>query len=90
MPRAGYRPDKPATIKDIARELGISISTVSRVLRDKPDVNSETRQQVLQMAEQLDYQPNQVALSLVTKQTHTLGVIVPNLDYFFFYSGAGD
>lgn len=83
MPRAGYRPDKPATIKDIARELNISISTVSRVLRDKPDVNTETRQLVLQMAEQLDYQPNQVALSLVTKQTHTLGVIVPNLDYFF-------
>jgi DNA-binding LacI/PurR family transcriptional regulator len=83
MPRAGYRPDKPATIKDIARELNISISTVSRVLRDMPDVNAETRKLVLQMVDKLDYQPNQVALSLVTKQTHTLGVLVPNLDYFF-------
>ena len=83
MPRAGHYPHKPATIKDIARELNISISTVSRVLRDMPDVNSETRQSVLQMVEKLDYQPNQIALSLVTKHTHTLGVIVPNLDYFF-------
>lgn len=83
MPSRGNRPDKPATIKDIARELNISISTVSRVLRDMPDVNAETRKQVLEMVEKLDYQPNQVALSLVTKQTHTLGVIVPNLDYFF-------
>ncbi len=83
MPRAGHYPHKPATIKDIARELNISISTVSRVLRDMPDVNPETRQSVLQMVEKLDYQPNQIALSLVTKHTHTLGVIVPNLDYFF-------
>ncbi len=85
MPRAGHYPHKPATIKDIARELNISISTVSRVLRDMPDVNPETRQSVLQMVEKLDYQPNQIALSLVTKHTHTLGVIVPNLDYFFFH-----
>ncbi|MFB9291863.1 LacI family DNA-binding transcriptional regulator [Persicitalea jodogahamensis] len=83
MALAGNRPHRPATIKDIARELNVSISTVSRVLRDMPDVNAETRQAVLQMAEKLDYQPNQVALSLVTKRTHTLGVIVPNLDHFF-------
>lgn len=75
-------PGKPATIKDVARELGVSISTVSRAMRGFPDVNPETKQAVLQMAEQLDYQPNQVALSLVTKHTHSIGVMVPNLDYF--------
>ena len=74
---------KPATIKDIARALNISITTVSRVLRDKPDVNPATRKAVLELAKKLDYQPNQVALSLVTRQTHSIGVIVPNLDYYF-------
>ncbi|GAB3873848.1 LacI family DNA-binding transcriptional regulator [Hymenobacter segetis] len=77
------RPAKPATIKDIARSLGVSISTVSRAMRDFPDVNPDTKQAVLDMAKQLDYQPNQVALSLVTRHTHSIGVIVPNLDYFF-------
>jgi DNA-binding LacI/PurR family transcriptional regulator len=77
------RPAKPATIKDIARSLGVSISTVSRAMRDFPDVNPDTKQAVLDMAKELDYQPNQVALSLVTRQTHSIGVIVPNLDYFF-------
>jgi len=82
-PHSRSQSARPATIKDVARELGISISTVSRAMRDFPDVNPATRQAVLQMAEQLDYQPNQVALSLVTKHAHSIGVIVPNLDYFF-------
>ncbi|WP_025762050.1 LacI family DNA-binding transcriptional regulator [Dyadobacter tibetensis] len=83
MNRSGYRPDKPATIKDVAKALNISISTVSRALRNKPDVNQETRQSVLRMVEELEYQPNQIALSLITQKTHTIGVIIPNLDYFF-------
>ena len=82
-PQRRERPAKPATIKDIARSLGVSISTVSRAMRDFPDVNPDTKQAVLEMAKQLDYQPNQVALSLVTRHTHSIGVIVPNLDYFF-------
>ncbi|PWJ58454.1 LacI family transcriptional regulator [Dyadobacter jejuensis] len=83
MNRSGYRPDKPATIKDVARALNISISTVSRALRNMPDVNQDTRQAVLRKVEELDYQPNQIALSLITQKTHTIGVIIPNLDYFF-------
>jgi LacI family transcriptional regulator len=82
-PQRRELPAKPATIKDIARSLGVSISTVSRAMRDFPDVNPDTKQAVLEMAKQLDYQPNQVALSLVTRHTHSIGVIVPNLDYFF-------
>lgn len=73
--------DKPATIKDIARKLNISISTVSRALRNANDVNSDTKKAVLALSEELKYQPNRLAISLREKQTHTIGVIVPNLDY---------
>ena len=72
---------KPATIKDIARMLKISTSTVSRALRDATDVGRETKNAVKALAEELNYQPNKFALSLQQKQTHTIGVIVPNLDY---------
>jgi DNA-binding LacI/PurR family transcriptional regulator len=73
--------DKPATIKDIARQLNISISTVSRAMRNAPDVSNETKRVVMALSEELNYQPNKLALSLKQKQTHTIGVIVPNLDY---------
>ena len=72
---------KAPTIKDIAQRLNISISTVSRALRNASEVNPETRQAVLKLAEEINYQPNQLALSLLHKQTHSIGVIVPNLDY---------
>jgi DNA-binding LacI/PurR family transcriptional regulator len=73
--------DKQATIKDIAKQLNISISTVSRALRNATDVKSETRKAVLALAEELKYEPNRLAISLRERQTHTIGVIVPNLDY---------
>ncbi len=73
--------DKQATIKDIAKQLSISISTVSRALRNATDVKSETRKAVLALAEELKYEPNRLAISLRERQTHTIGVIVPNLDY---------
>ncbi len=73
--------EKPATIKDIAKRLNISISTVSRAIRNAADVNPDTKQAVLSLVEELHYQPNRLALSLRQKQTHTIGVIVPNLDY---------
>ena len=72
---------KPATIKDIARKLNISISTVSRAMRNAPDVNADTKRAVMALSEELNYQPNKLALSLKQKQTHNIGVIVPNLDY---------
>jgi len=73
--------NKPPTIKDIARQLNISVSTVSRAIRNASDVNPETKKAVLALVEEINYQPNQLALSLRNKQTHTIGVIVPNLDY---------
>lgn len=65
------------TIKDIARKLRISVSTVSRALRNLPDVNAETKKDVLEMAEKLNYEPNYIAKSLINKKTHVIGVIVP-------------
>jgi DNA-binding LacI/PurR family transcriptional regulator len=73
--------EKPATIKDIARQLNISISTVSRAMRNAPDVSNETKRAVMALSDELNYHPNKLALSLKQKQTHTIGVIVPNLDY---------
>ena len=72
------------TIKDIARELGISPSTVSRALKDHPDISVETKKAVHALAEKLNYQPNIVALSLRQKKTNTIGVIIPELVHFFF------
>lgn len=72
---------KQATIKDIAKTLQISVSTVSRALRDAPDVSNKTKQAVQHLSEKLNYQPSRLALSLQKNQTHTIGVLVPNLDY---------
>lgn len=68
------------TIKDIAKKLNISLSTVSRALRSAPDVNPVTRQAVMELAEELSYSPSRLALSLKQRQSKTIGVIVPNLD----------
>lgn len=73
-----------ATIKDIARLLGISKSTVSRALSQHSDVNAETRNKVLAMAQRLQYQPNAIALNLRKKRTNTIGVIIPQTVNPFF------
>ena len=73
--------EKQTTIKDIALALRLSTSTVSRALRDAYDIKPETKKAVKALAEELDYQPNKLALSLLNRQTHTIGVIIPNLDY---------
>jgi LacI family transcriptional regulator len=72
------------TIKDIARELGISPSTVSRALKDHPDISPETKRLVNELADKLNYQPNIVALSLRQSKTNTIGVIIPEIVHFFF------
>ncbi len=72
------------TIKDIGQMLGVSTSTVSRALRDLPDVNPETKIAVHKLAKELNYKPNLVALSLVTKKTKTIGVIIPSFTTYFY------
>lgn len=72
------------TIKDIARELGISPSTVSRALKDHPDISIATKKAVNELADKLNYQPNTVALNLRQRKTNTIGVIIPEIVHFFF------
>jgi DNA-binding LacI/PurR family transcriptional regulator len=72
------------TIKDIAKQLNISVATVSRALRDLPDIHPDTKKMVLDLAVEWDYQPNILASSLVKSKTKTLGLIVPDLGYYFF------
>lgn len=73
-----------ATIKDIARELNISASTVSRALQNYQGISEETKRKVKEMAEKLNYRPNAVALSLRHSRSFTIGVIIPEVVHFFF------
>ena len=72
------------TIKDLARELGISPSTVSRALSGHPDISELTIKRVTELAKKYQYQPNAIALSLRSSKTKTLGVIIPEIAHFFF------
>ncbi len=72
------------TIKYIAEQLGISISTVSRALHDAYDVSPETRKKVMELAEQLDYNPNPFAVSLVKHETNIIGVLLPEIATPYF------
>lgn len=73
-----------ATIKDIARELNVSSSTVSRALKDYPGISDETKRKVKELAVKLNYRPNAVALSLRKSKSFTIGVIIPEVVHFFF------
>jgi LacI family transcriptional regulator/LacI family repressor for deo operon, udp, cdd, tsx, nupC, and nupG len=72
------------TIIDIARELNLSKSTVSRALTGHPSVNQETRKAVLDLAAKWDYQRNMLAISLISKKTNTIGIIVPEFYSSYF------
>ncbi len=72
------------TIKDIARALSLSTSTVSRALRDSYEISAETKKLVLDYAAKINYQPNPIALSLKEKKSNTLGVIVCEIANSFF------
>lgn len=74
-----------ATIRDIAREAGVSLATVSRVINHMDNVSDESRQRVEAVIKKLGYNPNNAARSLATKKTNTIGVIVNNLHDPFFY-----
>jgi len=75
---------KRITIKDIAKALNLSTSTVSRALSNRPDVSKETRKAVMELVESWEYQPDPIAVSLRSKNTHTIGVIVPQIINRFF------
>jgi LacI family transcriptional regulator len=71
-------------LKDIARDLGVSVVTVSKVLRGNTDISDETRKRVLKRMKELNYQPNMMARGLATGKTYTVGLVVPDLVHPFF------
>ncbi len=71
-------------MKDIANDLGLSVVTISKVLRHHPDIAEETRKRVLRRVKELDYQPNVLARSLVTGRSYLIGLVVPDLLHPFF------
>jgi LacI family transcriptional regulator len=75
---------KQTTIKDIANHLKVSPATVSRALRNHPNISSKRKQSILDKAEELNYQPDSIAQSLKSRQTLTIGVIVPEIKHNFF------
>ncbi len=75
---------KPATIKEIARQLGVSVSTVSRALHDHPAIGLRTKTRVRQLAAEMDYEPNQAAILFKQRKTFNIGVVLPNLREWFF------
>lgn len=77
------------TIKEIARQLDVSKSTVSRALRDSPEISEETKQRVLDLAEALKYSPNPIALSLLKNRSQTIAVLVPDIANRFYSSTIG-
>ncbi|MFD1441137.1 catabolite control protein A [Lacticaseibacillus hegangensis] len=74
------------TIYDVAREAGVSMATVSRVVNGNPNVKPATRKKVLEVIDKLDYRPNAVARGLASKKTTTVGVIIPDVTNMFFSS----
>jgi len=75
---------RKVTLKTIAKELDVSISTVSKSLKDSPEISEDTRQKVQAFAKLYNYKPNTIALSLKNQRTRTIGVIVPEIVHHFF------
>ncbi|SET17653.1 transcriptional regulator, LacI family [Oceanobacillus limi] len=67
------------TIKDVAKKANVSIATVSRIVNNKPGYSKETEKKVLEVIEELGYHPNAIARGLISKRSHTIGVLVPKL-----------
>ena len=73
-----------ATIKDVAAETGLTVSTVSRVLNNRGYISDKTRKKVYDAMNKLNYTPNEVARSLSKKTNNTIGVIVPHIRHPYF------
>jgi LacI family transcriptional regulator len=75
---------KRPTLADVARTAGVSTMTVSRAINNKPGLSDELRQKILKIAGEIGFQPNQVARGLVTRQTFTVGLVVPDITIPFY------
>ena len=72
------------TLKDLAKALNLSVSTVSRALRNHPDVNEATKTKVQQFAQEVEFQKNPIASGLRKHKTNAIGVVVPEIANYFF------
>ena len=75
---------KKVTLKDIARELDVSISTVSKALKNSSEIGRDTRDKIQAFAKLYNYKPNNIAVSLKNKRTRNIGVIIPDIVHHFF------
>jgi DNA-binding LacI/PurR family transcriptional regulator len=82
--RSSSKEDLQTSMQDIAKAAGVSTTTVSRALNNRPDINNQTSKFIKELALTMNYQPNILAQSLVTRSTHTLGVIIPSLETTIF------
>lgn len=74
------------SLKDLAKELEVSISTVSRALKNHPDISAELKQKIKKLAKERNYSPNPLAMGLLRQQTKMIGVIVPDINTHFYSS----
>lgn len=77
---------QPSTLKKLSETLGLSISTVSRALKDHPDIAEKTKERVRELATAMEYEPNSLAVQLRTKHNNVLGILVPTINNFFYDS----
>ncbi|MCG2462751.1 LacI family transcriptional regulator [Flavobacteriaceae bacterium F89] len=75
---------KQITLKDIAKELDVSISTVSKALKNSDEIGHDTKEKIQAFAKLYNYRPNNIAISLKNKRTRNIGVIIPNIVHYFF------
>lgn len=75
-----------STLKKLSQTLGLSISTISRALKDHPDISEATKNKVKELAAAMEYEPNSYAVQLRTKQSNVLGILIPFIDNFFYDS----
>src|SRR5437762_9389504 len=74
----------PVRMKDMARDLNVSVVTVSKAPRHQSNISPATKRRILKRVQKLNYQPNWIARSLVSGRTHTIGLVVPNVRSSFF------
>ncbi len=74
------------SLKDIAKELNLSISTVSRAIRNIGEIKPQTRKSVLELAEKWNYKPNPLAMGLLKNKTNTIGLIIPDIESYYYSS----
>lgn len=72
-----------STLKELSEALGLSISTISRALKNHPDIAERTKKKVRELATVMEYEPNPYAVQLRTQQSNVLGILVPTIDNFF-------